>query len=214
MNIIGDVAGQYKTLLALVAKMPKGSVLLLGDIVDRGPRSKQVVEWCRKTPDVQVLKGNHEHMMVDFVLNGCKEYERDTWMINGGWATIKSYLPNVRSEFISPGLVRGALKDDAEWMARLPTWHQEAGLLCTHAPESNCPEQFQRLWNRSPARPMDGIFQVHGHNARQAAKWYAPLDPSGLGLKPFGINLDSSAGEVLTGMHWPSKELYTQEYIG
>lgn len=62
MNIIGDIAGQYKTLMALVSKMPQGPVISLGDMVDRGPDSKAVLDYFKNH---QALLGNHEHLLID-----------------------------------------------------------------------------------------------------------------------------------------------------
>ena len=62
------------------------------------------------------------------------------------------------------------------------------------------------LWNPGKARRLKDFYQVHGHMAHKSAM---PLkDKNG----EFGYNLDSSSGQVLTGMHWPSKELFTYQF--
>lgn len=38
MNIIGDIAGNYKTLQALLKQMPKGDFISLGDMIDEASR--------------------------------------------------------------------------------------------------------------------------------------------------------------------------------
>jgi hypothetical protein len=62
MNIIGDIAGNFKTLEALLKKMPAGPVFSLGDMPDRGPRSREVIEFFKTQ---KTLMGNHEHLMID-----------------------------------------------------------------------------------------------------------------------------------------------------
>lgn len=62
MNIIGDIAGNFKTLEALLKKMPEGPAFSLGDMPDRGPRSKEVIEFFKTQKS---LLGNHEHLMID-----------------------------------------------------------------------------------------------------------------------------------------------------
>ena len=47
--IIGDVHGEYTTLLALLEKIPKDSeIIFVGDLIDRGFRSREVVALVRK----------------------------------------------------------------------------------------------------------------------------------------------------------------------
>ena len=59
--IIGDVHGEYKTLLALLEKIPKDSeIIFVGDIVDRGLQTREVVALVRQR-GYQVVKSNHEN---------------------------------------------------------------------------------------------------------------------------------------------------------
>ncbi len=90
-NIIGDIAGNHKTLMALIEKMPKGKTISVGDIVDRGPRSKEVIEYFRENKETtEVLMGNHEHMLVDYWL-GTQKYQYGIYLMNGGTATLESF---------------------------------------------------------------------------------------------------------------------------
>ena len=47
MNLIGDIQGNYHTLRALLKQMPDEEPVSVGDMVDRGPRSKEVLEFFR-----------------------------------------------------------------------------------------------------------------------------------------------------------------------
>ena len=59
--IIGDVHGEYKTLLALLEKIPKDSeIIFVGDLIDRGLQSREVVALVREK-GYKVVKGNHEN---------------------------------------------------------------------------------------------------------------------------------------------------------
>ncbi|NEP44268.1 MAG: serine/threonine protein phosphatase, partial [Okeania sp. SIO2H7] len=65
--IIGDVHGHYDGMIALleaIAPGKKDEVYFLGDLIDRGPKSAQVVDFVRKSP-YKCLLGNHEHMMLN-----------------------------------------------------------------------------------------------------------------------------------------------------
>lgn len=66
-------------------------VILLGDLVDRGPDSAGVIETARKwrkQRDVRILMGNHEEMFLDSFQN--KETLRH-FMRHGGRETLMSY---------------------------------------------------------------------------------------------------------------------------
>jgi hypothetical protein len=66
-NIIGDIAGNYKTLMALLKKMPDDEVVSVGDMIDRSSGSADVIRWFMKHG--KAIYGNHEDMMLDFARN-------------------------------------------------------------------------------------------------------------------------------------------------
>lgn len=51
MIAIGDIAGNFKTLKALLDKLPNKKVILLGDPNDRGPRSNEVIQFIMDNQD-------------------------------------------------------------------------------------------------------------------------------------------------------------------
>jgi serine/threonine protein phosphatase 1 len=90
---IGDVHGcdtALATLLDFVAPTADDTVVFLGDLVDRGPGTKQVIEMvldlesqCR----VIVIQGNHEEMLLN-ALNGLGW---KMWIRFGGQMVLDSY---------------------------------------------------------------------------------------------------------------------------
>jgi len=97
---VSDLHGQYQTFVkALEAasfSLERGDQLyVLGDMVDRGPKSKEVLlhllEIRQANPDqVKLIKGNHEQMLGDW-LQGRGDPELYL-RFNGGDATIRSFL--------------------------------------------------------------------------------------------------------------------------
>lgn len=224
LNIIGDVAGQYRTLIALQNKMPSCEIVLLGDLIDRGPDSKKVVEWAREHSDVvRCLKGNHEDFMVDFILDPHKRrrYTDHDWFVNGGGATVKSYFKGEKYTEITPEAMRERLSDDAKWMMGLELFDDSIdGLLLSHTPwcigtfPKFCDQELETLWYRGSPVPVQGRLSVHGHNSRQNVKWFRPEPwPFETPAPPYAVNIDTSASRVLTGLHWPSLEIFAQEYM-
>jgi serine/threonine protein phosphatase 1 len=71
---IGDIHGcadEFRALLDRLAIGPEDELVLLGDLVDRGPESGQVVREAvllhqRLGPRLTVLRGNHEHKHLRF----------------------------------------------------------------------------------------------------------------------------------------------------
>jgi len=96
--IIGDVHGEYNTLLKLIEKLPKDAeIIFVGDLIDRGAKSRQVIELIRKN-NYRCVLGNHEEFMIDYGASFTKSYPKSTnasymhtWYNNGGDATLYSY---------------------------------------------------------------------------------------------------------------------------
>ena len=106
---VGDIHGCYDRLLALLDRIPldwsRDQLVFMGDYIDRGPQSFEVVEHLiglqELHPDIVFLKGNHEQMLADY-LSG---KDRMLYLYNGGQQTLESYLRRrrVRAYPIPPG---------------------------------------------------------------------------------------------------------------
>ncbi|ODU68673.1 MULTISPECIES: metallophosphoesterase family protein [unclassified Novosphingobium] len=100
---IGDVHGCYELLVALLARLDEHDaglpaarsqhMLLLGDLIDRGPDSAKVLgflyDLTRETDQVLVLQGNHEQLMLR-ALDG-EPGMLKAWMRVGGKQTLQSF---------------------------------------------------------------------------------------------------------------------------
>ena len=42
-------------------------MIVLGDLIDRGPNSFDVVQFVKNSKNIASLKGNHEKMMIDLL---------------------------------------------------------------------------------------------------------------------------------------------------
>lgn len=146
MNIIGDIAGNYKTLVALLNQMPKGNFIALGDMIDRGPRSKEVLEFIMNHG--QAVLGNHEHILLDKldaesrIFNGNNKtspYYRDSmWFNNGGLATMESFFPGFESLYIANYYnvkITGIIDQKyIDWLKSLPYYLDLPDCFLSHAP--------------------------------------------------------------------------------
>lgn len=141
-NVIGDVAGNYKTLLALIEQMPKDAELIcLGDPIDRGPRSKEVVEYLMKNG--RTINSNHAHMLCEEWKQHAnpgahpRYYEKGIWPhSNGGMTTIFSYGSSFNDDGRSwtGDVSRVIPKDHYEFLRDCPMYIETEDFILTHAP--------------------------------------------------------------------------------
>ena len=122
--VVGDVHGHFKTLEALLVKLnlQEGDhVVLLGDMIDRGPDSAKVVKLVRSTENLHSLMGNHEDMMVggfDEDVLFKEGIDGVYWYHNGGLATVNSYI--AENDDQGDDSLIAQVQDDIEWMKELP----------------------------------------------------------------------------------------------
>ncbi|MEM9368794.1 MAG: metallophosphoesterase family protein [Planctomycetota bacterium] len=91
---IGDIHGCGKALRTLVTEISPDAddqLVFLGDYVDRGPDSRDVVDQIlelQTRAEVIPLRGNHEIMLLGVAAGTC---DPDLWLRSGGQATLASY---------------------------------------------------------------------------------------------------------------------------
>jgi serine/threonine protein phosphatase 1 len=166
---IGDIHGSYTKLANLLrhCRDYRGSnefrFIFLGDYVDRGRRSREVVELLMATqaaaPDrVVCLRGNHEDMLT----SAAKREDEQLWLDNGGGATLASYGVACAADIPAEHLA---------WFERLPLAISDERRFFVHAgimPGIPLARQTKEtmLWIRGRflSDPRDhGQFIVHGH---------------------------------------------------
>jgi serine/threonine protein phosphatase 1 len=191
MIIISDIHGCYYTLRRLLKKCPDEEIIFLGDMIDRGPNSKQVVEFAMKER-ISAVIGNHEHMMVDHYLK-YREYERNLWLdFNGGGDAVKSWGGEIPDEIVY-------------WVNNLPIAIKRDNLLLSHTGHGTHESLLEAVWCRDLTFPNDGLFRVLGHT--QFA--YSLLGPN-------FIRIDTGAAYpkfgTLTALQYPEMRIFNQKY--
>lgn len=115
---IGDIHGYAQALDRmheaitndLIANEPSAGVhiVYIGDYIDRGPDSKGVIERLieRKTRGDGVpktfLAGNHEKVMLDFLLYNDGQPADDSWLRWGGMQALQSYGVYTDKDLLTP----------------------------------------------------------------------------------------------------------------
>lgn len=165
--VVSDIHGCIDTLKHLVERKLKLSrvdtLYCLGDFIDRGPGSKQVLDYMMELREsgylIEVLLGNHEEMFLNCFFDRAMQ---GIWYSSGGSETLKSFeassieeIPERYIRFIS----------DMERFKILPDY------LLVHAGFNfEIPDifsdEFSMLWIRNyivdPSK-TGGRIVVHGH---------------------------------------------------
>lgn len=125
--LIGDIHGHYDGLQALwklVAPAPSDEVYFVGDLIDRGPRSAEVVEFVRRNA-TGCVRGNHEQLLIDALGEEGDSLNLpiwEGWVCSGGRSTLQSYQAY-------PGL----LEEHRRWICQLPSYLDLGPLWLVHA---------------------------------------------------------------------------------
>jgi serine/threonine protein phosphatase 1 len=191
---IGDVHGRLDLLTRLIrriedeeATLPaaKTSLLLLGDIIDRGPQSRQVVELVmrsRRGVTPVVLKGNHEEIAVGAWL-GDREALAG-WLRHGGVQTLESYGVNTAELdlddlALAQRVIHAAIPVSViAWFRSLPLSYARGDYLFVHAGiRPGIPMERQEdsdmLWIRHDFLDYQGSHGpvvVHGHSISETVE--------------------------------------------
>jgi serine/threonine protein phosphatase 1 len=157
-------------------------LVFLGDYIDRGANSADVIRIVRELQDARAgqvvcLKGNHEDMLLRSIDDADVAQQ---WLENnGGYETLNSFDGEVPHDVI-------------DWMSKLPTLHEDEKHFYVHAgfrPGRPIAEQTDRdkLWIREPFLVADhdfGKHVVHGHTPQMSGQ------PD---QRPHRTNLDTAA---------------------
>ncbi|TAN76337.1 MAG: serine/threonine protein phosphatase [Magnetospirillum sp.] len=156
---VGDIHGRMDLLGRLLEDIAEDSryspydapppgrvvVVCLGDLIDRGPDSKAVVErlLAGPPPDGPLagaqfisLRGNHEDYLLQFLADFSAA---PGWLRNGGLEAIRSYVGHLPDGFVAdyPALQRLLYRalppSHLRFLSRMPLRHVEGDYLFVHA---------------------------------------------------------------------------------
>lgn len=205
---VGDIHGRFDKLLGLLNRIEidfnSDRLVFLGDYVDRGEQSYEVIEYLvdlknrHPYPRTVFLKGNHEDMMEKYLAGK----DRLTWLINGGQQTLESYMQH--HEDSEAPLIP---ESHRQFFDTLQLYHESENYIFVHAGlRKNVPLEKQKpedlMWIRKKFIDTDfdfGKIVVFGHTPLQE-----PL------LRPNKIGIDTGAvyGNKLTCVRLPELVFY------
>ena len=185
---IGDIHGRADLLQQLHKKIQKDAanykgkkqLIYLGDYIDRGEDSKQVIDLLLEQPlqgfDKIYLRGNHEQSMLDFLKNA---EVGQAWFQYGGLATLVSYkvrvskIPTKKADFedIQNQLIERVPYGHISFMEKTEVSYEAGNYYFVHAGiKPGTPLKYQQpedqLWICdnfvSYTKPHEKII-IHGH---------------------------------------------------
>jgi predicted phosphodiesterase len=182
---IGDIHGchvEFAELLAQLSLTKEDRVVLLGDLINRGPDSCRVLDLARSTRATSLL-GNHELRLLHYRKTGDKKYlkEQDldtfTKLQPADWDYLEGMPltfeePELNVVFVHGGFLPGEpwAKQGAEIVTRIQIVRSD-GKPGKRAEEPGAP-LWAELWSGPP-------FVVYGHTPRPyiyKLKWSVGLD--------------------------------------
>lgn len=214
---IGDIHGRYDLLRKLLdqiedhtATLPPAKsihVILLGDLIDRGPDSARVLKLAydvqRKTRNLFVLLGNHEELMIR-ALSG-EPGMVGAWMKLGGRATLRSFgIEPPEGDYDLRAFTRqvsSAIPGEIlEWLKALPLSARSGDYFFCHAgvrPGVALKRQVANdlLWIRDGFLDSEvdhGAVIVHGHSVATDVQ---------LRYNRIGIDTGAYRTNLLTGLY-------------
>ncbi len=224
---IGDIHGELGHLDKLLRRLPplgRGDTLVfLGDYVDRGPRSAEVVARVREieatsAAKVVSLRGNHEDAWVQVAEKGWAEFVMPR--MNGCLEALRSFRgqpPPDREEAPTAEEFKAMFTasffppDVMSWMRALPVFYEDEHAIYVHAglvkkgsgflhPSVTEPKRAL-MWTRSREFFADyrGKLCVVGHTATALLppelSSFTPEDPKDLWAGPSVIAIDTACSK-------------------
>ena len=182
---VGDIHGcarEFEELLAKLALRPADRLILLGDLVNRGPDSGRVVALAREHATVSLL-GNHELRLLNYRKTDDPSHLKPAdhatlrQLRDEDWAYLEAMPLTYHDEARDIVFVHGGFLPDRPWReqpARIVTRIQmvdRAGEPRKRSEAPDCPH-WSQLWKGPP-------FVVYGHTPRPTIareRWSLGID--------------------------------------
>jgi serine/threonine protein phosphatase 1 len=219
--IISDVHGCYKSLLALIEQFPnkqKSKICFVGDLIDRGINSFEVIEFV-KNNNYACVMGSHEKALLQYSEFGVSEDLKKWYEKGGGKETINSYSSkekfNEHIEYLKSLPLYLEYQDyrtiDDRYLvvshsAVADSWNLRLSL---NAEDKRIFEQYC-LYKRYKQFDNKDIFNIYGHAVRSEVKITSFDCNIDLGCCYKGTN-DAISNPRLCALEFPSMKIYIQE---
>lgn len=93
--VMSDIHGEsdkFFEMLNLINFNENDQLVIIGDVIDRGAGGVDVLRWVMDAPNIHMILGNHEQMMLDVLWHNSDPLSRQMWAANGGNITRREML--------------------------------------------------------------------------------------------------------------------------
>ncbi len=196
--IMSDTHGQsdrYKTMLEKIDLKEDDRLYVLGDVIDRGPGSLDILFDIMKRDNVEMFLGNHEHMMLTY-LEGS---DRQSWFfgVNGGRVTYESFM-SLEDE--DRGKILDYLYDKTTLKKDLLLGNKRFVLSHTSALNDGV-DRYTREYKKDLMQIQDLVWNMSSQNTA-AIRYFDPCEK-----KTFFIS-----GHIITRRLCGEDRIYIEEY--
>jgi len=184
---IGDIHGNIEALEgmlhALGGSIKDDSVVFLGDYINKGSNSREVMECLislARRPNVSILAGNHEREFRKALVLG----DMAPFLKIGGAVTVKSYVGRPVGPDALTDLRKSVPEEHLKLLCEMGDEYKAPGLVARHVPHGNREIEYEVSAHRNVGtRPR---------------------------ITPRGAEIDTGCSDsskgVLTAFFWPSKK--------
>jgi serine/threonine protein phosphatase 1 len=167
---IGDIHGCFEQFYELVTEVinlkKEDRLILLGDYIDRGSRSREVIDFIidlgEKGFEIKPLMGNHEKMLLEAYTDPVMIYQ---WYMNSGESTLQSLMIKEITEISEKYL---------HFFSQLEYYESAGDFLFVHAGFNDNEvdpfrDKFHMIWESrlSYSNPvLTGKTIIHGHRPK------------------------------------------------
>ena len=226
---IGDIHGNYFTLLKLIENAggidKYNKVIILGDMVDRGPYSLEVIKWCMNTDNFDTLHnkkiccilGNHEQLILSYFgwQSKVAPIKNDKLLKLAEAAKIEGNgcLTTIRQ---LEKLEKKERNDVLYWLSKLPLNYEVKNdkvksnpyFIFTHTPymkknsKGDINFDYEKynldvLWNIKTPEYVENAISIHGHTG----ECYTFMKNN----KTYSLGIDSMDENKLTAISFETK---------
>ncbi|MCX6163817.1 MAG: metallophosphoesterase [Ignavibacteriae bacterium] len=172
IGVIGDIHGCIKTLQVVYKKLinEAGEIYTVGDLIDRGPSSKSVVQFCIDK-NVKFTKGNHEDMLIEAI-----EHPNENNILihyrNGGIKTAKSYVDKSSIDSYLEYFDEVKSLGHYDYLKHPPLTYDFPKVIISHAGIIEGGDRETILWNKSIELQQLDKLQIIGHTPYRSYLYY------------------------------------------